>query len=168
MRNTGRHDLAIFVCWLVSKSLLEMLVTTDLFVKNAGFQVPSLLVQLVWGLPILHTQAILTMVQTWMKTGLKQGFKATEKNRQEKGQVTTAQPTCDPTESRGEEHRHRGGLASSSSRHTYSISRRGRAGADLRAGNPGHSQQARVRLTRTDPEANGMCPFLFYLFFIGE
>ena len=51
MRNTGRHDLAIFVCWLVSKSLQEMLVTTDLFVKNAGFQVPSLLVQPVWGLP---------------------------------------------------------------------------------------------------------------------
>ena len=51
MRNTGRQDLAIFVCWLVSKSLQEMLVTTDLFVKNAGFQVPSLLVQPVWGLP---------------------------------------------------------------------------------------------------------------------
>lgn len=44
-----------------------------------------------------------------MKTGLKQGFKATEKNLQEKGQVTTAQPTCDPAESGGEEHRYRGG-----------------------------------------------------------
>lgn len=43
-----------------------------------------------------------------------------------------------------------------------------RAGADLGAGNPGHTTAGRASPTRTDPEASGTCPFLLYLLFIGE
>lgn len=99
-----------------------------------------------------------------MKTGLKQGFKTTEKNLQEKGQVTTAQPTCDPTESRGEENRHRGG-AGLQQRQTHLLPQRGqKSWGRPGAGNPGHSQQERVHLIRTDPERTEHAHFYFIYF----
>lgn len=117
-----------------------MLVTTDLFVKNARFQVPSLLVQLVWGLPRNTAYPGYSnnngpnLDENWPKARFQSHW---EESPREKGQVMTAQPTCDPAESGGEEHRYRGGAGLQQLQtHTPAADERKEAGADLGGGKP--------------------------------
>ena len=99
-----------------------------------------------------------------MKTGLKQGFKTTEKNLQEKGQVTTAQPTCDPTESRGEENRHRGG-AGLQQRQTHLLPQEDRrAGADLGRETQGTHSRKECILSELIQSERNMPIFILFIF----
>ena len=144
MRNTGRHDLAIFVCWLVSKSLQEMLVTTDLFVKNARFQVPSLLVQPVWGLPRNTAYPGYSnnngpnLDENWPKARFQSHWE--ESPRKGAGHDCTAHLWPRREWRRGTQVQRRGWPSAAADTLTPAADDR-RPGADLGAGNPGHSQQ---------------------------
>ena len=170
MRNTGRQDLAIFVCWLVSKSLQEMLVTTDLFVKNAGFQVPSLLVQPVWGLPRNTAYPGYSnnngpnLDENWPKARFQSHWE--ESLRKGAGHNCTAHLWPHREQRRGTQAPRRAGLQQLQAHLLHQQTRLswGRPGG----GKPRALTAGKSALTRTDPDANGPCPFLFYLFFIGE